>query len=180
MILNIKKYSDKILLLCLGLIAGKNFMLLATSFNKLILGLNFIYVLFAFYFFVMWELEIARASYNPLFSKRDLEKEPRFHLKGKIENIKNGLVTDVLITNIDEDGCFVLVDSSNELPKPLEVSNHYRLVAEYENVEFVDTASLVAAYDRGFGMEFKSTAEGSNTKLNWSDLYKVCLERGLF
>ena len=179
MVVNVKKHSDKILLLCLGLIAGKNFIMLAASFNKLILGLNFIYLIFAFYFFVTWELEIAKASFNPLFSKRDLEKDTRFHLKGQILNVTDNSVADVLVTNIDESGCFALIASTNEGELKLDSSAPYRLKATYEGVEFLHSAELVSIYDRGIGLEFKK-GEASNYQLNWSDLHKVCLERGLF
>lgn len=178
MVVTIKKHSDKVLLFSLALIAGKNFIMLAASFNKLILGLNFVYLIFAFYFFVTWELEIAKASYNPLFSKRDLEKDSRFHLKGTLENLINGAHMDVLVTNIDEGSCFALITSTDPDIK-LDSSAPYRLSANYEGVDFINEARLTSTYDRGIGLDFKHV-KGSNIQLNWSDLYKVCLERGLF
>jgi hypothetical protein len=179
MVVKIKRHSDKMLLLCLTLIAGKNFIMLAASFNKLILGLNFIYLIFAFYFFVTWELEIAKASFNPLFTRRDLEKDSRFHLKGQIENVTNGILVDVLVTNIDENGCFALIASTNDPSTKLDSSALYRLKAHYEGVEFTQEAELISSYDRGIGLEFKQI-KTSDHQLNWSELYKVCLERGLF
>lgn len=179
MVVKIKKHSDKMLLLSLTLIAGKNFIMLAASFNKLILGLNFVYLIFAFYFFVTWELEIAKASFNPLFSKRDLEKDTRFHLKGQIENVTNGSMVDVLVTNIDENGCFALIAATNDPATKLESSAQYRLKANYEGVEFIQDAELISSYDRGVGLEFKRV-KTPDYQLDWSELHKVCLERGLF
>lgn len=179
MVIKIKKHSDKMLLLCLTLIAGKNFIMLAASFNKLILGLNFVYLIFAFYFFVTWELEIAKASFNPLFTRRDLEKDTRFHLKGQMENVTNGSVTDVLVTNIDENGCFALIAATNDPGLKLESSAQYRLKANYEGIEFIQEAELISSYDRGVGLEFKRV-KTPDYQLDWSELYKVCLERGLF
>lgn len=162
------------------MIAGKNFIMLATSFNKLILGLNFIYLIFAFYFFVTWELEIAKASYNPQFSKNDLEKGTRFSLKGRVENDK-GESFDVLVTNIDHDSCFALVDTPQpqELISSLNSASKYRLIAEYEGIKFTHLAELTSTYDQGIGLNLVKEKEPA-TLLNWSDLYKVCLERGLF
>lgn len=179
MVVNIKKHSDKMLLLCLTMITGKNFIMLAASFNKLILGLNFVYLIFAFYFFVTWELEIAKASFNPLFSKRDLEKDTRFSLKGQLENVNAGTTLDVLVTNIDENGCFALIAATNGEVGKLDSSAQYRLKANYEEVEFVQEAELISSYDRGIGLEFKQVKTPDN-QLNWSELHKVCLERGLF
>lgn len=179
MVVKIKRHSDKMLLLCLTLIAGKNFIMLAASFNKLILGLNFVYLIFAFYFFVTWELEIAKASFNPLFTRRDLEKDSRFHLKGQIENVTNGSTVDVLVTNIDENGCFALIASTNDPSTKLDTSAQYRLKANYEGVEFTQEAELISSYDRGVGLEFKQIKTPDH-QLDWSELHKVCLERGLF
>jgi Ca2+/Na+ antiporter len=178
MISTLKKQSDKLLLFCLILITSKNFIMLAASFNKLILGLNFIYLIFAFYFFVTWELEMAKASYNPLFSHRDLEKESRFHLAGKMENMSTGAIIKVLITNIDEDGCFVLLASEDI--EAVKSKGHFKLTAEYEGVEFIHEATMLSSYDRGVGLEFIKNEKPVKNQLDWSELYKVCLERGLF
>ena len=177
MVGTIKKHSDKLLLLCLILITGKNFIMLAASFNKLILGLNFIYLIFAFYFFVTWELEIAKAAYNPMFSKRDLEKESRFHLQGQMENMESGQTLNVLITNIDEYGCFVLL-ADDDMVNFKNLKGRYKLKASYEDVEFTHEAIILSRYDRGVGLEFYKG--DSYNQLNWSELYKVCLQRGLF
>jgi hypothetical protein len=178
MVAKLKKQSDKLLLFCLIVITSKNFIMLASSFNKLILGLNFVYLIFAFYFFITWELEMAKASYNPHFSKRDLEKESRFHLKGQIVNLGTGALADVLITNIDQDGCFVLLspESFDQMGK----GSLYKLTAQYEGVEFSHEANLLSSYDRGLGLEFIKSEELTNNQLDWSELYKVCLQRGLF
>ncbi len=181
MIIKIKKHSDKMLLLCLSVITAKNFIMLAASFNKLILGLNFVYLIFAFYFFVTWELEIAKASYNPNFSENDLEKESRFQLKGKIENADGAEAFEVHITNIDENSCFALINKENTALFIAQLKNNevYLLTAEYEGVEFTHKAQLTSTYDRGIGLDFIKENK-TDMRLNWSDLYKVCLERGFF
>ena len=179
MIIKIKKYSDKMLLLCLAMITGKNFIMLAASFNKLILGLNFVYLVFAFYFYVTWELEVAKASFNPLFSKRDLEKDTRFHLKAQIEDISDGTSIDILVTNIDENGCFVLLASNYNPTKSFYSSSQFILKTIYEGIEFTHEALLISRYDKGVGLEFIQVQK-DYSQLNWSDLHKVCLERGLF
>ncbi|MBC7427530.1 MAG: hypothetical protein H7336_02890 [Bacteriovorax sp.] len=181
MVVNIKKQSDKVLLLCLALITGKNFIMLATSFNKLILGLNFIYLIFAFYFFVTWELEIAKASYNPMFAKNDLEKGTRFHLKGRVENADGTEGFDVLVTNIDQNSCFALVQNplAQQFIAGLDTRGNYRLSAVYEGTKFTHLAELTSTYDQGIGLNLMRE-KTPIALLNWSDLYKVCLERGLF
>lgn len=181
MIVTVKKHSDKMLLFCLGVITAKNFIMLAATFNKLILGLNFVYLIFAFYFFVTWELEIAKASYNPNFAENDLEKESRFQLKGRIEGTNGEGGFDVHITNIDENSCFALVtrEDAKAFIDSLDTKATYQLVASYEGINFTHPAFLTSTYDRGIGLDFIKEKK-SDIQLDWSDLYKVCLERGLF
>lgn len=179
MVVNVKRHSDKMLLLCLTVMTAKNFIMLASSFNKLILGLNFVYLIFAFYFFVTWELEIAKASYNPNFSDNDLEKESRFLLKGKLTN--GTIALDIFITNIDENSCFALIAGPNakEMIESLNPKEVFHLITEYEGIEFGHQTRLTSTYDRGVGLDFINVKK-ADTGLDWSDLYKVCLERGLF
>jgi hypothetical protein len=181
MILTMKKHSEKVLFVCLLMIAGKNFFLLSASFNKLILGLSFAYLIFAFYFYITWELETQKASHNPKFSKYDLEIESRFSIAAKLENLKGDLSLDALITNIDDESCFLLVTDSESKNKisQLDSQGKYRIVAIYEGVEFSQNAVLASTYERGIGLLLVKKKLDDRT-LNWSDLYKVCLDRGLF
>jgi len=174
MVTKLKKFSEMALLICLITIVGKTFILLSGSFNKLTLVLNFIYLVFAFYYFVTWEVEVGLACFNPFFTKHDLEKETRFKITGKISNSESGSeAIDVHITNIDEQSCFLLLPKEHSLNL---AAKDYYLESIYEGVHFKNKAFLVSKYDRGVGLMF---TKGLHTRANWSELYKVCLERGL-
>lgn len=176
MVINLKKYSEFAVFICLSFIVGKNFILLSSSFNKLTLALNFIYLVFAFYFFVTWELEIGLASFNPHFSKYDLEKDSRFKLEGKITSINDEVnAIKGCITNLDNESCFLILSENSDFE--INTQKKYRLEISYEGVTFVQNAKLVATYDRGIGLVFE---EDKNNRVSWSELHKVCLERGLF
>lgn len=173
MVLKLKKFSEWMLLICLIAIVGKSFILLSGSFNKLTLVLNFLYLVFAFYYFVSWELEVSLACFNPNFSRLDLEKESRFPLKARISDNEHGQNSiEVHISNIDEQSCYLLLPEGANLPDGLE----FFLDSIYEDVHFRHKAKLVSKYDRGAGLMFLKT---SNTRATWSELYKVCLERGI-
>jgi hypothetical protein len=175
MVFKLKKHSAIILLACLILIVGKNFILLSDSFNKLTLVLNFIYLVFAFYFFITWELEVGLASFNPQFSSYDLEKESRFHLPAIISSDAEGEDSvQALITNIDQESCFLLMPKNS--PLELDPTRLYFLESNYEGVRFRHSARLVSSYDRGIGLIFDIS---SDARVSWSELYKVCLERGI-
>ncbi len=175
MILKIKKFSALLLLACLIVIVGKSFFLLSSSFNKLTLVLNFVYLVFAFYFFITWEQEVGLASYNPKFSKNDLEKETRFNLQAKLLTVDDQLEgVSALITNIDEASCFLLLQGAPGFR--LNPSRKYLLESTYEGVRFQQIARVVSSYDRGVGLVFN---ESPDSRYSWKALYKVCLERGI-
>ena len=175
-IIKVKKYSNMFLFVFLSIVAGKNFILLASSFNKMILVLNFAYLLFAFYYYMSWDVEITKACFNPLFASNDLEKSSRFSLKGAIYDSSDQLLSEITISNIDDKSCFVILDKVIE---PARLKNkELRLVSSMEGVEFVSIAKLASIYNQGIGLEILS--KKINSRYEWSDLYKVCLERGLF
>lgn len=174
MVTTLKKFSEWMLLACLIVIVGKTFVLLSGSFNKLTLALNFIYLLFAFYYFVTWEVEVGLACFNPHFSKQDLEKETRFKITGKVSDNESGENSiEVHLTNLDEVSCFLLLPQDHSFDYS---RSEYFLEAIYEDVHFKHTAELVSKYDRGIGLMF---IKAPNNRATWSELYKVCLERGL-
>lgn len=175
LVLKIKRFSEIFLLICLSIIVGKNFILLSNSFNKLTLALNFIYLVFAFYFYISWELEVVLASFNPRFTINDLVKEPRFKLRASIGFDESGVGSvPVLVTNIDHESCFLLMPKESTLE--LTSSRLYFLQSNFDGVIFRHKAHIVSSYDRGIGLVFD---DSDDARLSWSELYKVCLERGI-
>jgi hypothetical protein len=172
-----KKYSQWVLLSTVVLIAGENFILLSGSFNKLILVLNFIYVIFAFYYYIVWELEVELACFNPKYTRYDLVKEDRFPLKALIvTDNEEAKKFSVHLTNIDDQSCFVLLEPHEK--EEVSVKNNYQLLLNFDGVEFTTKASIVSRYDRGYGFMFEKR-KSELGRPSWSDLYYVCLERGI-
>ena len=175
MVLMVKRYSEQVLLVYLTMIVGKSFILLSGSFNKLTLVLNFIYLMFAFYFYVTWELEVEMACFNPRFSQKDLEKEARFNLKGFLKSINPNLeIEEIRITNIDEKSCFLLMPEHST--HKFTANQMYELESTFEGVTFQNTGKIVSVLDRGIGLVF---VDFKDNRVSWSELYKVCLERGI-
>lgn len=164
-------YAKYLLLIFFVIILGTSFVLLSTSFNKLILGLNFAYALFAFYFFTSWEIERSEAGYNPMFASNDLEKETRFPIHGIIYSGDRSKFEKVYLTNIDENSCFVLLDKSSVAIEKSVVE------ITFDGVVFSSKVMPVSQYDQGVGLTFIDTVE-SPWSLN--ELCKICRERGLF
>jgi hypothetical protein len=172
-----KKYSKWVLLASIVMIAGENFILLSGSFNKLILVLNFIYVVFAFYYYVVWELEVELACFNPNFTRFDLVKAKRFPLEVTLTcDEENATSANVHLTNIDEQSCFVLLSEKSEVK--LSPKKKYLLELNFDGVKFSSLAEVVSHYDCGYGLVFEKR-KSEIDRPAWSDLYQVCLERGI-
>lgn len=167
-----KKNSQWLFLLYTIIVVIKSFVFLASGFNKLVLGLNFIYLLFAFYFFTTWELYVLKAAHNPNFSEIDLEKESRFNITGHIENLENEKLGSFVLTNIDHESCFVLMEGESTSI----IENSLRLVIDYENVRFTSRVELISKNNDGLGFAF---LESDNGLRSLSGLCKICLQRGL-
>jgi hypothetical protein len=166
-----KSYAKYYLLIYLSIVLVSSFVLLSSSFNKLVLALDFAYALFAFYFYTAWEIERAHAAYNPLFFSNDLEKESRFPIKGVVYSSDRSTQSKVSLTNLDEHTCFVLLDQTAfDFPNGI-------LEINFDNVLFSSSVKLIARYDRALGFVFSS-----KNKSSWSlsELCKICRQRGLF
>jgi hypothetical protein len=164
-------FAKYLLFIFFAIILTTSFVLLSASFNKLILGLNFAYALFAFYFFTSWEIERSEAGYNPMFAANDLEKITRFPIQGIIYSGDRSKFEKIYLTNIDEYSCFVLLDKSS-------FSNEKSVMEiTFDGVVFSSKVMPVSQYDQGMGLRFIDSVESP-----WSltELCKICRERGLF
>lgn len=167
-----RRFSQWFLLCFNIMVVFKTFIFLAEGFNKLVLGLNFIYLLFSFYFFTNWELFVLKAANNPMYSDLDLEKNSRFNIRGHFEKSNGEMIATFLLTNIDEESCFVLLDSVEPNFQEKEV----RIIINYENVQFTSMAEVVSSTKDGIGFSF---LEPKKDLRSLSGLYKICRQRGL-
>jgi hypothetical protein len=170
-ILVFKNYAKHLLFVFFAVIVGLSFVLLSASFNKLVLALNFAYVLLVFYFYTTWEIERGEAGYNPLFSSNDLEKYSRFPIQGIIYSKDRGNAKKVFLTNIDEHSCFVLLENDT-----LSMDKAVIEIA-FDGVIFSSHVRPVSKYDLGMGFNFTDTA---TSPWSLSELCKICRDRGIF
>lgn len=166
-----EKYAKILLIVFFTIIVITSFVLLSTSFNKLVLALNFAYVLFAFYFFTMWEIERDEAGYNPLFAQNDLEKQTRFNVEGRLFSEDKSHSEKVYLTNIDENSCYVLLDTGHFNAKVAI------LEFELDGIAFSSKVNRISSYDQGLGFYFQ---DAKNSPWSLTELCKICRQRGMF
>jgi hypothetical protein len=172
-VVGFKKFSEWFLLCFVILVVLKSFIFLYIGFSKIILALDFIYLLFGFYYFTTWELFVKQASNNPSFSENDLEKKSRFNIDGKAEGVN--ISFNFLLTNLDEQSGFLMITDSIEI-KNIKPTT-YHLTINYDGVPFSAPIEIVSSYDFGLGFIYKKEV---NNLRSLSGFYKICLQRGIF
>lgn len=173
------KISEKWLLFFIGISIFRCFLLLTVNFNKIILVLSFVYIIFAFYFYISWEVELKRSCYNPKFEKNDLNKHRRFPLEGflKIENQQ----VPCHISNIDETSLFVIFKDANIIVPKNDLNKEVEVEIIIDHVSFKQKAMIIGNYDLGLGLSYLKNDEGEGQKAySFTQLYEILIDRGLF
>lgn len=171
-ILKVKKISRYVYFFFVASITFYSSYNLIIEFSKLVLVVLFIYILISYYLFFILNSELDQSYNNPGFSSRDLFDPMLFKININLLNTKNGQSVTGLLTNWNEDGCFVKLDS--ELKK---VSNLELEVVYKENI-FKQKVVVVTMLKnkKGFGLKFKDKKSSDSS---WSDIYKIISDMGM-
>lgn len=151
----------------------ESFLLFLNDFNKFILILSFIYLIFAFYYFIFWKLELEDASYHPKFELNDIKLRPAYPIPVSLV-LKGGERYSGLISNLGENSCFILLDEKWD-----ELRGHLEAKVYFEGNEFDSYAQVVSTYGPGIGLKFKTKRSEENSgSLGWTDFYDIMIDRG--
>lgn len=175
------KISEKWLLFFICVSIFRGFLLLTSNFNKIILILNFVYIFFAFYFYIAWEVELKRSCYNPNFQKNDLNKHQRFPLEGMLKIDGQNFACHV--SNIDETSLFVIFkDGPPREIKNLLANSEAEVSVQIDHIFFTQQVSVIGQYDLGLGLSYlKNKKDPNSTKTyDFAQLYEILIDRGLF
>lgn len=168
-----KKVSVFFLGVFLGWVFFESFILFSNDFNKFILILSFIYLIFAFYYLIFWKLELEDASYHPKFDLCDIKLRPVYPVAVNL-TLRSGETYSGLISNLGENSCYILLDEKWD-----ELRGHLDAKIHFEGNEFDSYAQVVSTYGPGIGLKFrpKRSAESSRS-LGWTDFYDIMSDRG--
>jgi hypothetical protein len=143
---------------------------LLNELDKFVLIMNFAYLVFAFYYYLFWKLELDEAFYKPRFTSRDLGPRSSLPVKVKLTTSANQEIYGEL-TNWDKNGCFISITDST-LPK-----GSIKFEVEYEQRQFMDYGQVMTEYANGVGIKFQKVTSKSNVH-NWLDFYDILRDRG--
>ena len=155
-------FSFSVLLVTFKVVEG-----LFIEFNKIIVIALFFFVVIAYFLHQLLSTYFKSASINPNFSDKDLF-DP---LLKKIPCTVSGSPGN--LTNWDEEGCFVLLDSGKF------EDTSVNLVVRFKGREFVQQGETISSTidGRGVGIKFVKTPKGLNV-FNWSEFTDLVYELG--
>jgi len=173
-IMKAKEFSKVFLILFFFHISAYGFLLFFENFDKIILVLNFIYIIFSFYFYICWTFELRKAIYLPCYTPYDIGDKTYYDLKGKVSLADGNKELLGFIVNWDKEGCFFY--SKEKFPK--KKKGYLTLQIEYEGLAFFQRAEIVTSYFNGVGLRFVSNSKEVASIYSWNDFFKIIGDRG--
>ena len=143
------------------------------SFDKVILTLNFAYLIFGFYFYSLWVVELSEAVYCPGYYIEDVGRKSTYDIRVKLilPNEDEGWG---YLTQIGEASCFLLVEE-----KFRQARGKLKIALEYEGTSFEQFGEIITSYGGGLGIKFLHDTSDMPNIHCWNDFYTVICHRGL-
>ncbi len=165
------KVSRFIYFLFFSIILIKGATPLFKELDKFVLIMNFVYLVFAYYFHLFWKLELDEAFYKPRFTKRDLGPKAKLPVNVKVID-RNGALVSGELTNWDKSGCFISTEGQTV------IRGKVAFEVEYENRIFTQDGIVMTEYDKGVGIKFQKKSLKTSDH-DWLDFYDILRDRGL-
>ena len=171
-IFKVHSLSKFLLFIFLLVMAYYNLSVFFYKFDKVVLILILLYILIAFYFFLLWAIELKDVVYCPGFSIRHCGKKTVYNLKVEVEN-PNGLIYQGYLTNWDNNGSFFIIDE-----KDVFLSGKITIRINFEGQFFSQKGNIVTKYANGHGVKFEAEVGAENKHWGWDDFYTIIRHRG--
>jgi hypothetical protein len=170
-----KKSSKLFIMMYLSFIFGQTFYFFLMSFDKLILLLNFSYLVFSFFFFLLWKQELERACYNPGYQVNELGLTPEYDLPLLVTSSSHRIHGSGHLMNWDESSCFLILESSI-----VDLKGQVEVELFFQGKTFKAAGYVVAKYGNGIGLSFQRDKQiaADFTTLNWDTFYDIISDRG--
>lgn len=171
-VFNLKKISAYFYLLSVLLVFSYTSYNLANDFSKLILIVLFIYVLTSYYLFFFLKTELQQSYFNPGFTDENLFEPMLFKINANLVDKINNKKYPGILTNWDEEGCFIKLSHPIEKIKKLELEVVYLGHSFKQKVRAV----TVLKDKNGLGLRLDRSDKSSD---QWKDIYKIISDRGM-
>lgn len=150
------------------------FIIFFDKFDKILLVLNFFYVLIGAYFVLLWASEVADVLYTPAYSLSQMGKKTFYNLEIEIEHLDTGVIRSGYMTNWDLHAVFVVLDDVAAFS-----SREVLVRIHFEGLVFKEYGLVMTRYGNGYGIKFvKNKHLQENSAWGWSDFYTIIGDRG--
>ena len=172
LVYRVKKISKWTFILLVIAITANISQSLLQDFNKLVLTMLFLFLIFSYYFFLTLVSELNKSSLNPNFDSDELF-EPMLH-RLKVSILKGDSSFVGYLTNWDENSCFVVLDS--DFSEKLS-GGHIEIELDYEGHRFRQSGKIsTVIYNKGVGINFLSSS--SEEVSGWSEYFDLISDLG--
>lgn len=144
------------------------------DFNKVILIMDFFFLVTTYYLMMVFSGEISSASYNPLYVKSTIGQRSEYDLPCSVK-----LATQEIhgvLTNWDEQGCFISLEVNDSLLPNLDPT--LEVETRIDDIHFNQNGRIVSSFEGGIGIRFSINAKLSSEGYNWSEYFKIIDHRG--
>lgn len=167
------RVSRFFLALFVSIIAFKGITFFFIKFDKMILALDFAFIVVGFLFCLFWWMKLNESIYRPGFTRNDIGKRSEYDFPVIIT-----LGTDEIyrgyLTNWDEVGCFVNIENSVE-----HLVGEVLVSIEKFGRKFTHRGRVMTGYAEGVGIKFNDQQEKESDH-DWFDFYDIINDRGYY
>ena len=165
----LKKASPYIFLVYCASISISSLRLFFIDFDKLILILNFFYIVFSYNFFLFSKMELAEPFYNPKYSRNML---PNYLGKAfPVEIKRNGKSQKAFLTNWGENGFFCRLDDSSE-----KLKGRVEIESKLDGHSFFAEGEVMTRGFDGIGVRISANPVPN---MGWVNYYGIISEQGM-
>lgn len=156
---------------CIALVGFKVIEGLFIEFNKIIVVALFFFIVISYFIYQLLFQYLSLASINPNYASSDLFAPLLRPIKCVVKFADTTIPS--ILTNWDDEGCFIKMDGPHKLPSKVEVLIHF------QGRDFIQTGEVVAHSIEltGIGVKFTETPKDLNV-FNWSEFMELVHELG--
>ena len=174
-IFSMKRFVKGMFLIFTFIIFLQSFYTFYQTENKIVLFATFFYLLVSFFFYLFLTEELDSSIFNPNFKKNQLYKKDKYNFNVTIKN-KKGICFDAILTNWDEDSCFVCV---KQAASPKDLNGLVCITVNFLEKKFSAMGRIMTSYVDGYGIRFVRKGEKKGSTLGWKDFYAIMVDRAI-
>ncbi|OFZ45252.1 MAG: hypothetical protein A2485_06010 [Bdellovibrionales bacterium RIFOXYC12_FULL_39_17] len=144
-----------------------------TKLDKIILLMNGLYVVLAYFFYLFWHFELNESVYVPGFSTSMIGKKSLYNIQVELLAEFRDPMKGIM-TNWDEVGCFIALDDEFDET----IKKNVKIYISFAGKEFCQWGEIISGYGNGVGIKFFEGEDEHDLDLKWKDFFSIITDRG--